>query len=85
FALDSGYRNGMAGSVFNLSDYVSNARGNSGVAADDARVNANGFHHLLGFEKLDFSLAPESQTVKLTFADIDILADKSLTGDKYLT
>jgi Ca2+-binding RTX toxin-like protein len=49
--------------------------------ADDARVNANGYHKLLGFEKLDFSQSTAKQTVTIAAADVDQLAEKNLEGD----
>jgi Ca2+-binding RTX toxin-like protein len=82
-ALDSSY---SGPSTLVLSDYVSNARGISGGAsgagnAADIRVNANGFHKLLGFEKLDFSLSTTKQTITIAAADVDQLAEKNLAGD----
>jgi Ca2+-binding RTX toxin-like protein len=49
--------------------------------ADDARVNANGYHKLQGFEKLDFSQSTAKQTVTIAAADVDQLAEKNLEGD----
>lgn len=82
FALHSAFTEG----VFNLSDYVSNARGISGGVsgtgnADDVRVNANGYHELLGFEKLDFSQSTAKQTITVVAADVDQLAEKNLLVD----
>jgi hypothetical protein len=82
FALHSQF----TGGVFNLTDYVSNARGISGGLsgsgnADDIRVNANGYHKLLGFEQLDFSISEAKQTITIAAADADQLAEKNLAGD----
>jgi hypothetical protein len=82
FALHSQF----TGGVFNLSDYVSNARGISGGLsgtgnADDIRVNTNGYHKLLGFEKLDFSQSTVKQTITVAAVDVDQLAEKNLVGD----
>lgn len=77
FALHSAF----AGGVFNLSDYASNARGMSGNAAADTRVNTNGYHKLLGFEKLDFSQSTAKQTITIAAVDVDLLAEKNLVGD----
>ena len=65
-------------SIF-LADFVSNARGMSGDTGADARVNAAGYHKLLGFEKLD--LRQEGGTLNLrqvltaTAADVDQLSE----------
>jgi hypothetical protein len=48
---------------------------------DDARVNTNGFHKLLGFEHLDFSQNTDKQTVTIAAADVDQMAEKNLSGD----
>lgn len=82
--LDGTFSTAASGSVFNLSDYVSNARGiadAAGSAADDARVNLNGYHALRGIEKIDLSRQTDAQTVKLTFADINQLAERQAAGD----
>ena len=71
----------VTASTFILTDYVSNARGTSAVTADDNRVNANGYHKLQGFEKLDFSLSTTKQVVTIAAVDVDQLADKNLAGD----
>jgi Ca2+-binding RTX toxin-like protein len=49
--------------------------------ADDARVNANGYHKLSGFERLEFSQNTAKQTVTIAAADVDQLAEKNLVGD----
>jgi Ca2+-binding RTX toxin-like protein len=82
FAMHSSY----TGGTFVLADYVSNARGVSGGItgngnAADIRVNANGFHKLLGFEQLDFSQSTAKQTVTIAAADVDQLAGKNTAGD----
>jgi hypothetical protein len=48
---------------------------------DDARVNKNGYHKLEGFERLDFFQETEKQIVQLSWADVDQLAEKNLSGD----
>lgn len=48
----------------NLSDYVSKARS-----------NADGWHKLFGFEKIDLSTSASAQTMQLTAKDIDQLSD----------
>lgn len=49
-ALDAGY---SGSNRIVLADFVSNSRGISGNAADDAHVNGAGYHKLMGFEMLD--------------------------------
>ncbi|WP_330565702.1 type I secretion C-terminal target domain-containing protein [Pseudomonas yamanorum] len=58
-----------------LADYVSNARGNSGDAIADARVNKNGHHKLLGLEAIDLSQSAGAQTLTVTAADINQLSE----------
>ncbi len=71
WALSAGYE-GQANIV--LSDFVSNARGMSGVAADDARVNAAGFHKLQGIETLDLS-STARQILTVTPNDVAQLSE----------
>jgi hypothetical protein len=71
----------FSGGVFTLSDCVSNARGVSGDAMADARVNAHGYHRLMGFEKLDFSQSTAKQSITIHAMDVDQLAEKNLVGD----
>ena len=77
FALHSAF----TGGVFTLTDYVSNARGTSGDSTADTRVNTNGYHRLMGFEKLDFSQSTAKQTITIAAVDVDQLAEKNLVGD----
>lgn len=62
-------------------DRVSNARGDSGSASDNQRVNAAGYHGLFGFEKLDFASNVNRQFITISAADVDQLAEKNATGD----
>ncbi len=64
--------------TFILTDYVSNARGVGADTAANTRVNGNGFHKLLGFERLDFSQSTAKQVVTVAAADVDQLAEKNL-------
>jgi hypothetical protein len=64
-----------------LADHVSNARGTGSDTAANTRVNANGYHKLSGFERLDFSQNTAKQTVTIAAADVDQLAEKNLAGD----
>lgn len=41
----------------------------------DARVNANGFHKLYGFETIDLSTSSSAQTLTVAAADVNQLAD----------
>jgi hypothetical protein len=66
---------------FVLADFVSNARADAGTTADNARVTAAGFHKLLGIEGLDFSQNTAKQTITITAADVDQLAEKNLSTD----
>jgi Ca2+-binding RTX toxin-like protein len=77
FALHSEF----TGGVFNLTDYVSNARGQGADTVANTRVNTNGYHKLLGFEKLDFSQSTAKQTITVAAVDVDQLAEKNLVGD----
>jgi len=52
-----------------------------GYTADDSRVNANGYHKLQSFERLDFSQSAAKQSVTVTWADVDQLAEKNLASD----
>ncbi|ATE60095.1 hypothetical protein CCZ27_09160 [Thauera sinica] len=58
-----------------LADFVSNARGVSGDSTADARVNASGYHKLLGFERIDLSQAVGAQTLTVTTADVNQLSE----------
>lgn len=61
-----------------LSDYTSNMRGASGLVADDQRVNAAGYHQLLGLETIDLSGSTNRQTLTVAAADVAAVSD---TGD----
>jgi Ca2+-binding RTX toxin-like protein len=56
-------------SVIYLSDYVSNARGDSSQAEANSRVNTNGYHKLAGFETIDLSSNSAAQTLSLNDLD----------------
>lgn len=58
-----------------LADLVSNARGMSGNAIDDARVNAKGFHKLQNFEALDLSSSTARQILTVTPNDVAQLSE----------
>ena len=58
-----------------LADFVSNSRGISGVAVDDARVNAAGFHKLMGFEQIDLSQSTAAQSITISKSDVSQLAN----------
>jgi hypothetical protein len=58
-----------------LSDYVSNSRGLSGRADDNARVDMNGYHKLAGFEKIDLSSNSSAQTLSVSDEDVWQLSD----------
>lgn len=62
-------------SVIYLSDYVSNARGDSSQAEANSRVNTNGYHKLAGFETIDLSSNSAAQTLSLNDLDIWQLSD----------
>ncbi|MEI7968959.1 MAG: Ig-like domain-containing protein [Betaproteobacteria bacterium] len=70
-ALDDNY---VGRSDIILSDYVSNARGLSGSATDNRRVNDAGYHRLMGFEVLDLVQdgATENRRQILTVAAADV-------------
>jgi hypothetical protein len=70
--LDSSYT--AAGTIV-LADFVSNSRGISGVSADDSRVNAAGYHKLMGFEKIDLSQSSAAQALSVAKTDVSQLAD----------
>jgi len=80
-ALDSSYS--TAGSMV-LADFVSNARGMSGGLSspnsDDQRVNAAGYHKLLGIEKIDLSRSSAAQTLTVTATDVNQLSDTNTLG-----
>jgi len=80
-ALDSSYS--TAGSMV-LADFVSNARGMSGGLATpnsaDVRVNAAGYHKLLGFEKIDLSQSTAAQALTVDAADVNQLSDTNTLG-----
>ncbi|ATE60082.1 hypothetical protein CCZ27_09085 [Thauera sinica] len=71
-ALDAAY-SGPSDIV--LADFVSNSRGLSGDTTADARVNAAGYHKLLGFEFIDLSLATGAQTLTVAAADVNQLSE----------
>ncbi|ATE60087.1 type I secretion C-terminal target domain-containing protein [Thauera sinica] len=71
-ALDAAY-SGPSDIV--LADFVSNSRDLSGDTTADARVNAAGYHKLLGFEILDLSLATSAQTLTVAAADVNQLSE----------
>lgn len=62
-----------------LSDYVSNARGLAGNAADNARVNDAGYHRLQGFERIDLqqvnAAANRRQVLTVAAADVAQLSE----------
>lgn len=62
-----------------LADFVSNARAASADATANDRVNAAGFHKLLGFEKLDLRQVGGSnnlrQVLTVSAADVDQLSE----------
>jgi Ca2+-binding RTX toxin-like protein len=58
-----------------LSDYVSNARGMVGTSDDNARVNLNGFHKLMGIETIDLSSNTKAQTLSISADDVWQLSD----------
>lgn len=68
-------------SKLNLSDFVSNFRGDSGTSADNTRVNAAGYHHLLGIERLDLTQsalaagASGKQVLTIAAADVGQLSE----------
>jgi hypothetical protein len=70
--LDSSYT--AAGTIV-LADFVSNSRGISGVSADDSRVNAAGYHKLMGLEKIDLSQSSAAQALSVAKTDVSQLAD----------
>jgi Ca2+-binding RTX toxin-like protein len=70
--LDSSYT--AAGTIV-LADFVSNSRGISGVSADDSRVNAAGYHKLMGLEKIDLSQSSVAQALSVAKTDVSQLAD----------
>lgn len=71
-ALDASYQ---GNSNIYLSDYVSNARGNSGDSTNDARVNANGYHKLWGIEALDLSRDSSREVLHLSADDVAQLSE----------
>lgn len=75
--LDSSYT--TAGSVV-LADYVSNARGTGSDSAANTRVNAAGYHKLMGFEKIDFSQSTAAQALTVAAADVNQLSDSNSLG-----
>ncbi|WP_310625398.1 type I secretion C-terminal target domain-containing protein, partial [Limnohabitans sp.] len=67
---------------FVLTDFVSNARGNSLTdTTGNTRVNAAGFHKLMGFSHLDLSTNSAAQKVTIAINDVNQLAAKNLVGD----
>ncbi|PUE07214.1 hypothetical protein B9Z51_15275 [Limnohabitans sp. T6-5] len=64
-----------------LSDFVSNFRGDSGATADNTRVNAAGYHQLLGIERLDLTQsaleagAVGKQVLTIASADVGQLSE----------
>ncbi len=66
-----------------LSDFVSNVRGLSGNTTDDSRVNAAGYHELLGLERLDLrqiglvSGAVENQILTMSAVDVKQLSESN--------
>jgi len=70
--LDSSYT--IAGTIV-LADFVSNSRGISGNATNDARVNAAGYHKLMGLEKIDLSQSTAAQALVVARSDVSQLAD----------
>eukprot|EP01031_Cornospumella_fuschlensis_P022675 gene22675-27646_t len=66
-----------------LSDFVSNFRGDSGTSADNTRVNAAGYHRLLGIERLELtqsalaSGATGKQVLTIAAADVGQLSDNN--------
>jgi Ca2+-binding RTX toxin-like protein len=63
-----------------LADFVSNARGNSGNALADARVNAAGWHKLYGFENIDLSTSSAQQTLTVAADDVKQLSETNTLG-----
>jgi hypothetical protein len=47
----------------------------SGVNADDARVNAAGYHKLMGIENIDLSVSTAAQSLTIKADDIDQLSE----------
>jgi hypothetical protein len=66
-------------SNINLSDYVSNARGLYGTAADNQRVNDAGYHRLMGFESIDLvqdgATSNRRQILTIAAADVKQLSE----------
>jgi Ca2+-binding RTX toxin-like protein len=75
--LDSGY---SGSSTIVLADFVSNARGNGADSTANARVNAAGFHKLLGFEQIDLSGSNAAQSITVNAADVNQLAEGNTLG-----
>lgn len=76
-AFDSGY---SGASTIVLADLVSNARGMSGNATADARVNAAGYHKLMGFEQIDLSGSTAAQSLAVAAADVNQLSESNTLG-----
>jgi hypothetical protein len=61
-----------------LSDFVSNARGNSATnTSGNARVALAGFHKLLGIEQIDLSTHIGAQSLTVTAADVNELSESN--------
>jgi Bacterial Ig-like domain/RTX calcium-binding nonapeptide repeat (4 copies) len=71
-ALDAAYE---GASDIVLADFVSNARGASGVAVNDTRVNNWGFHKLQSFEMIDTRAATGKQSITISAADVNQLSE----------
>jgi hypothetical protein len=71
-ALDAAY---SGPSKIVLADFVSNSRGLSGDSVADARVNAAGYHKLMGFEQIDLSQSSGAQTLTVAAADVNQLSE----------
>ena len=76
-ALHSDY---SGSSTWVLADFVSNARGNGTDTTANARVNAAGYHKLMGFELLDLSTSHAAQTLTVAAADVNQLSENNTLG-----
>jgi Ca2+-binding RTX toxin-like protein len=63
-----------------LADFVSNARGNGGDSTANVRVNAAGYHKLLGFEQVDLSGSTAAQSIAVAADDVNQLSESNTLG-----